>query len=144
MNKTSRFLAIAILLVFSLTALWSCDKENEQDTPEGTGIFLILNNSKHRLYYLKDEDPTDTLVIDSAQMVPIEVFVEEESHASPSEFYAGKKLLLYRIHEIDSVTLIPAYEQKPVINSLWIWDKKDDLEYGVSQYKIIISDNMIL
>lgn len=142
MNKTSRFLAIGTSLIIALSTLWSCDKDSEQDNPEGTGVFIIQNASETPLYYLKADDITDTVFIDSFAVDVIEIYKEEESQATPLEFYSGKEFILYKLHT-DGVTLVETYKEHPVTNQGWLIDKKDLLEYGVTHYSLYIYDNML-
>lgn len=145
MNKTSRFLTIGFSSLVALSAFWSCDKINEQDNPEGTGIFIIRNATATPLYYLKASDQTDTVFIDSFALEPIEVYKKEESQASPAEFYFdnGIPLTIYKLNQTDSVTLDPTYVQNPVTNQAWLAQKNDDLEFGVTQYSLQISQSML-
>lgn len=141
MNKTSRFLAIGISALIGLSTLWSCDKESEQENPEGTGIFVVRNGTTTPLYYHPD-GTQDTLLIDTFSLTPIEIYKEEESQASPMEFYAGKELILYK-YNTAGTKLVETYKQSPVVNSEWIVQKKDDLEYGVTQYTLLVNQTML-
>ncbi len=144
MNKTSRFLTIGFSLLVGLSALWSCDKDSEQDDPEGTGIFIIRNGTTTPLYYLKAANETDTVFIDTFALAHIETYKEVESHATPAEFYFenGLPLKLYKLDN-DSVTLVETYAQYPVTTSGWLSQKNDELEYGVTQYSLHILPSML-
>ena len=141
MNKISRILAISFSLLIASTTLWSCDKESEEDTPEGTGVFVVSNATNIPIFYLVDGSP-DTVVIDSASVAPIVVFKAENSQATPAEYFLGKQFTLYKFDQ-DSIHLVPTFTDYPVTNELWVPQKKDDMEFGITQYTLFVTQGMI-
>lgn len=141
MNKTSRFIALGFSALIGLSTLLSCDKDIEQDDPEGTGIFVISNESSTNLFYLP-EGSTDTVVIREFTVEPILVYKSVNSVASPMEYFLKKQLVLYKFDN-DSINLVETYKQYPVSNTEWVSQKKDDLEFGVTQYTLLLDSNML-
>ncbi len=142
MNKTSRFLTLGISALIGLSALVSCDKEIEQNDPEGTGIFVISNMSSTNLFYFPEGTTTDTVVIGEFAVEPIVVYKSVNSQATPTEYFLQKALILYKFDD-DSLNLVETFKQYPVSTTEWVSQKKDALEFGVTQYTLLLDSNML-
>lgn len=141
MNNTSRFFTLICSVLIGLSALVSCDKENEQEDPEGVGVFILSNATTTPLFYFP-EGTSDTLMIDTFALEVFEVYKAENSIASPEEFYEGKPLLIYKWN-IDSTKLVQTYKEFPVVDSHWGVQKKDKLEYGVTHYTLFLHPGLL-
>nr|WP_297783979.1 hypothetical protein [uncultured Allomuricauda sp.] len=123
---------LLLLLLASLLMSMQC----ESDDPVYGTEYIIKNSSSIDLILITEE--AGEIVIESQSSQFIAVATDLNGFVDPSDTIAFEEITLYRAE--DDGTKVSVYEQKPIVDSLWMFEESSSYD---AEYRLIITDDLL-